>query len=67
VKDTYYTSLYFIDLTQTNITLGTVFINKIDKFFHCRLGRFRVGKFWGLGRFGAWDVLKLGTLGVGTF
>ncbi len=62
MKDTYY-----IDLTQTNITVVTVFINKIDKFFHCRLGRFRVGKFSGLGRFGAGDVFKLGTFGVGRF
>jgi hypothetical protein len=61
----------YSDLTHNNITVGTVYIYKIGKFFHSRLGRFeawnvlglgcfRVRTFWGFGRFEAWDVLKLG-------
>jgi hypothetical protein len=71
VQDTYCIVSYS-DLTPTNITVGIVFINKIDKFSPCRLGHFEawevfwlghlgVGTFWGLGRFGAWNVQRVGT------
>jgi hypothetical protein len=48
--------MYYSDLTHTNIMVGTVFINKIDKFSPSRLGRFlRLETFY------SWDVLGLGT------
>jgi hypothetical protein len=69
---------YFNDLTHTNITVGTVLINKVYNFFHNSLGRFEARDVIYLGHFGfgdslwlgcfeAWDVLYLERFMVGTF
>jgi hypothetical protein len=37
--------IYNSDIAHTNMAVGIIFINKIDKFSHSKLGRFEAGDF----------------------